>query len=284
MSILIYFAVFWTVFIFTRIFCEIYVPVLVDSYNQWQAQRVGQVADKLEDSFIFLEKKKKVFFIVLPLIMAGLGFLILQNLLGPILGFFIGLGLPGMITKMAKERRIKMFESQLVDSLMVLSSSLKAGLSLIQSLEVLCEEMPPPISQEFGLVLKENRWGVSLEESLRKLRVRMPLEEVNLIVSSILVARETGGELTKVFSRLTETIRNNLKLKEKVATLTLQGKLQGLIMTFLPVAFTLFIYKQNPGHFDIMWQSELGRLLLGVAVFLQILGMYLIKRISTFKV
>ena len=176
-----------------------------------------------------------------------------------------------------------MFQSQLVDSLMILSSSLRAGLSLIQAMEVLCEEMPPPISQEFGLVLKENRWGVSLEESLNKLRERMPLEETNLIVSSVLVARETGGELTKVFARLTDTIRNNVKLKEKIATLTLQGKLQGLIMTFLPVGFTFFIYKQNPDHFNIMLEAELGRILIGVAIFLQLLGMFLIKKISTFR-
>jgi len=149
---------------------------------------------------------------------------------------------------------------------------------------VLCDEMPAPISQEFGLVLKENKWGMSLEESLRKLRDRMPLEEVNLVVSSVLVARETGGELTKVFSRLTETIRNNVKLKEKITTLTLQGKLQGVIMTILPIGFTLFIYKQNPGHFDIMWQTQLGRILVAIAIFLQLLGMYLIKRISTFKI
>jgi tight adherence protein B len=183
-----------------------------------------------------------------------------------------------------KQRRIKKFQGQLVDSLMILSSSLKGGLSLIQSIEALCEEMPPPISQEFSLVVKENTWGVSLDESLRNLRRRMPLEEVNLLVSSVLVARETGGELTKVLSRLTETIRNNVKLKEKIATLTLQGRLQGIIMSFLPVVFTIFIYKQNPGHFDIMLETDMGRTLIIVAIFLQIIGIFFIKKISTMRV
>lgn len=283
MSILISLVVFGAVFILTRLLVNKVVPFLFDIYNQWQAKRVSGVVDKLEDSFIFLEKKKKIFLSVCPLVFAGIGFLLLRNPLGLIVGFFFGLSFPGLMTKIVKGRRIKKFQGQLVDSLMILSSSLKAGLSLIQAIEVLCEEMLAPISQEFGLVLKENKWGISLEESLRKLRERMPLEEVNLIVSSVLVARETGGELTRVFSRLTETIRDNVKLKEKVTTLTLQGRLQGLIMTFLPIGFTFFIYKQNPGHFTIMWESELGRILIGVAVFLQILGIFLIKKISTFK-
>ncbi|MBL7130237.1 MAG: type II secretion system F family protein [Candidatus Omnitrophica bacterium] len=276
--------VFGAVLLITRFLVERLTPILINRYNQWQGERLGRVTDKLEDSFIFLEKKKIVFLSISPFIFAALGFLLLRNFLGPVLGFFFGLAMPGFMTKIAKGRRIKKFQSQLVDSLMILSSSLKAGLSLIQSIGVLCEEMPVPISQEFGLVLKENRWGVSLEESLRKLRRRMPLEEVNLIVSSVLVARETGGELTRVFTRLTETIRNNIKLKEKIATLTLQGRMQGIIMSVLPIAFTFFIHKQNPGHFNIMWESELGRILIGVAVFLQLAGIYLIKKISTCKV
>jgi tight adherence protein B len=167
---------------------------------------------------------------------------------------------------------------------MIFSSSLKGGLSFIQALEIVCEEMPAPISQELGLVLKENRLGVALEESLSGLRKRMPLEEVNLLVSSILVAKETGGELTKVFSRLVETIRNNLKLKEKINTLTLQGRLQGIIMSSLPIIFAFFIYKQDPHHFDIMWESQLGKQLLIGAGIAQLIGMFWIKKISTMKV
>lgn len=283
MTILIFLVIFAAVFLIARHVSEQTVPSSIAKYNEWQSKRVGKVAFKLEDSFIFLEKKKMFFLSVSPLVFAAVGFIAVRNLLGPIVGFLLGLAFPGMMTKFAKSQRIRKFQGQLVDSLMILASSLKAGLSLIQAIEVLCEEMPAPISQEFGLVLKENRWGVNLEESLRRLRARVPLEEVNLIVSSVLVARETGGELTRVFSRLTETIRNNIKLKEKVATLTLQGKLQGVIMTILPIGFTIFIAKQNPGHFNIMWESHLGRMLLGLAIFLQLLGMFLIKKISTYK-
>ncbi len=260
------------------------VPRFLEFYNKTQAKRVSQVSDKLEDSFIFLEKKKVAFLIVSPFLFAGISFLAIRNVVVLILGFFMGLALPGILTNIIKQSRLKKFQGQLVDSLMILSSSLKGGLSFIQAIEVLVEEMPPPTSQEFDLVLKENKLGVSLEESLKKLRKRMPIEEVNLIVSSVLVARETGGELTKVFSRLTLTIRDNIKLKNKITTLTMQGRMQGIIMSILPVVFAIFIYKQNPNHFDIMLETSLGKMLLVGAAVAQIVGMYLIKRISTLRV
>jgi len=167
--------------------------------------------------------------------------------------------------------------------MMIISSSLKAGLSFLQSIEVLCEEMPPPVSQEFGLILSENKLGISMELALKKLRQRIPTEEVNLIVTSILIARESGGNLPLVLSRLTDTIRDNLKLKEKIGTLTLQGRMQGIIMVLLPIGFAYFVYKQNPGHFDVMLQTDIGRKLLGLAIVLQIIGMIMIKKISTMK-
>jgi len=199
------------------------------------------------------------------------------------LGFIVGFSMPNIIIVVAKQQRLKKFRGQLVDGLMIISSSLKAGLSFLQSIEVLCEEMPAPISQEFGLILSENKLGINMEDALRKLRVRIPTEEVNLVVSSILIARESGGNLPLVLSRLTDTIRDNLKLKEKIGTLTLQGRLQGVIMMILPIGFAYFVYKQNPGHFDVMLQTEMGKKLLALAIGLQIIGMIMIKKISTMK-
>ncbi len=253
-------------------------------YDQIQSERTGKIKEQLEESFIFWEKKRLMLVYLSPLIFAAVGFILFRHILGAAAGFILGFAFPGFMVKMAYQTRLKKFQGQLVDGLVMLSSSLKAGLSFIQAIEVLCEEMPPPISQEFKLVLKENKWGLSLEESLVRLRKRVPLEEANLLVSSILIAREVGGELPKVLLRLTNTIRDNLKLKEKVATLTLQGRLQGLIMMFLPIGFGYFVYQQNPEHFTVMWDSSTGRFFLMVAVGLQVLGMILIKRISTIRI
>ena len=201
-----------------------------------------------------------------------------------IIGALIGVDIPSFILKVRLKRRIQKFNDQLLDAINMLTSCLKGGLSLLQGLEVLVEEMPAPMSQEMGLVVRENKMGISLEESLVRLNKRMDLEELGLVVNALLVARETGGELTKVFSRLNVTIRDNHKLKENIKTLTLQGRLQGAIMSFLPIVFVAWVLSVNKHHFDIMMNSDLGRMLLVGAVILQIIGMILIKMFSVIKI
>jgi tight adherence protein B len=283
MLVLITVLFFLSAYLLVRFFVEFALPRLIAIYTARQSKKTDELARKLEESFIFWEKNRLMLLYLAPFVFGAAAFLLFRHIIFVILGFLLGFGFPAFMVRLAHQRRIKKFQSQLVDGLMILASSLKAGLSFVQAIEVLCEELPPPISQEFNLVLKENRWGLSLDESLKRLRQRLPLEEVNLMVSSILIARESGGELPKVFSRLTNTIRDNLKLKEKIATLTLQGRLQGLIMMFLPVGFAYFVYKQNPEHFLVMWQSQTGRMLLFLAVGLQVVGMFFIKRISTMR-
>jgi len=255
----------------------------VEGWRKWQEKQIHQVSTRLDDSFIFVEKRKLVILTGAPVILGVAGY-IFFNIIGGLAGAAVGLILPAFFIASAKAARIHKFQSQLVDTLMVFSSSLKGGLSFVQALEIVCEEMPEPTNQEFGLVLKENKLGVPLEDSLQSLRRRVPTEELSLIVSSILVAKETGGELTRVFSRLVDTIRDKIKLREKMETLTLQGKLQGYIMSFLPIVFTIFVYKQNPEHFEPMMNTDTGKMMLVIAVVLQIVGMFLIQVFGKLKI
>jgi tight adherence protein B len=172
------------------------------------------------------------------------------------------------------------FNSQISDALMILSSCLKGGLSLLQAIEAVAEELPPPISQEFGLMLRENKMGMSLEESFEKLNKRLPSEELNLLTTSILVARETGGDITQLFTTLINTIRAKLKLVDNVKTLSMQGKIQGVVMSLLPIGFTIMVYSTNPHYFDVMLASPIGRVLLIYAVISEIIGIFLIKVFS----
>ncbi len=150
----------------------------------------------------------------------------------------------------------------------------------MQAIEVVVQEMPAPFNQEFGLVLRENKIGVPLEESLRHLHERLHFEELDLVINAILVSKETGGDLTKVLAKLSVTMRDNRKLKETIKTLTLQGKLQGIIMSALPFLFIAWVLTFNRNHFDIMLSSETGRVLLLVAAALQVVGMVLINKFS----
>lgn len=272
------FVVFLTMFVL-----EFALPSVIGKYKKVQTRRVKEFSSKMEDSFIFWEKKKLVMVYLFPLIFGGLGLVLLRHILGFALGFALGIFFPQVLISLSRQKRISEFRGQLVDGLLILSSSLKAGLSFLQAMEVLCQEMPAPISQEFNLILTQMKLGVSMEDALKKLKQRVPIEEINLIVTSILISRESGGDLPNVLSRLVNTIRDNLKLKEKISTLTLQGRLQGIIMMALPFLFVFFIYKNNPGHFDVMLQTQTGRMLLGVAAVLQVVGMFMIQKISTMR-
>ena len=264
----------------------VFAPPLEGRVKDWQVKKEQHVAKELDNMFSYDRTPKSIvrFYFILPPLFGIIGFIIFQSVLFAIIGVFLGLFIPNLILKIRNVRRKQKFNNQILDAIMILSSSLKGGLSLLQALEVLVEEMPAPMSQEIGLVGRENKMGITLEESLRRLGKRMNMEELNLVINSVLVARETGGDLTKVFSRLTVTIRDNRKLKENIKTLTLQGRLQGIVMSILPIVFVLWVWNFNRHHFDNMLQTEAGRVLLIVAVVLQVVGMFLIRKFSAIKI
>ncbi len=267
------------------LFCLALLPFFQEKAKVWQIKKEKQVFEHLEK--LYYDKSPQEImrlYIVMPIAFSVLGIIFLKNILFVIPGILLGVFIPNFILKIREARYRQKFDQQILSAIMLLSSSLKGGLSLLQAFEILVEEMPVPMSQEMGLMVRENKMGISLEESLQHLNDRMKMEELTLVINSILVARETGGDLTKVFSRLTTTIRDNKKLKDNVRTLTLQGRMQGIIMSLLPFMFVGWVLTFNKGHFDIMLQSEIGRVLLFVAAILQILGMFLIKIFSTINI
>ena len=253
------------------------VGIMIRTWDSAQRKRAERTASHFEEMFIFIRRRVVVFlYIILPLALGVLAYIFTENWWVTLAFLAVGALIPLWVVNVMDRRRRKKFIHQLVDGLMIMNSCLKGGLTLVQSFEVLSEEMSAPISQEIALLNREIKVGVPLEEALLRLDRRMPSEEMTLVSSAILVARETGGDLTKVFSRLVETIRDRIKLKELVSTLTLQARLQAIIISLLGPVFFLIVRKINPHHFDIMWEDELGRMLLLIALILQILGIVLI--------
>ncbi|MDD5119840.1 MAG: type II secretion system F family protein [Candidatus Omnitrophica bacterium] len=260
-------------------------PVIMQKIQSWQQKKEAVFAKEMDKMFYDKSPKSIVMlYFILPLIFGPAGYFLTQSHIVMIIGAFIGVAIPNFILKARYKTRIRKFNDQLLDAINMLSSCIKGGLSLLQGLEVLVEEMPAPMSQELGLVVRENRMGIPLEECLNRLDKRMALDELSLVVNALMVARETGGELPKVFSRLTVTIRDNRKLRESIKTLTLQGRMQGVIMSFLPIVFVAWVLSVNKHHFDIMLTDDFGRMLLIIAVILQAVGMLLIKIFSTIEI
>lgn len=254
---------------------------LAGRVGEYQELKILKTAKLLDD--LYLDVKPawlNIAYRVTPLVTALIAFLILNNVIVAVIGAVAGMLLPDFIVKQAKAQRKRKFQNQLVDSLFMLSSSLRAGLSLTQAFETLESEMPPPASQEFGLMMKAHRVGRSLEEALQGLNQRMACEELNLITTAVLVARGTGGDITRIIGQLINTIREKKKLNDKISTLTMQGKLQAYIMSALPVFFAISVRGFNENYFEIFFTDPLGRSLVALIVVLWIVGMILMFKLS----
>jgi len=261
------------------------VPVIWESLYAWRVRGVEAQRTKLREVFVDMDPQKLfIINIVAPTVLSIIGLVVTRSIVGCFIGMGIGLVIPAMIVKNMVSSRKSKFNSQITDGLMILSSCLKGGLSLLQSIEALVEELPPPINQEFGLILRENKMGIALEESFENLNRRMPSDELNLLTTSILVARETGGDITQLFGRLIGTIRAKIKINDQIATLSMQGKIQGVVMSFLPIGFAVMVISFDPNYFDVMLSSPLGRGLMVYAVISELIGMYMIRIFSKVNV
>lgn len=231
-----------------------------------------------------MNKEKLIRYGATMVVMAVAAFVLGGSIYWAPVGLVAGFLVPGILEKMRIANRNKKFFTQLMDGILLLVSCLKAGLSFTQAIEVLVEEMPDPISEEFQSVLKGLRIGITLEDAFEELYKRMPGEELKLVFSAILVARETGGDLPGVLTKLVDTLRDRNKLKENIATYTIQGRLQAVIMGCIPIVFVAVVLKQDPNHFDIMLENDLGRLMLLIAAVFQVLAIVFITKVSTIRI
>ena len=254
---------------------------LATRIEQFQQGKVDTTRKVLDDLFLDIEPRwLKVAYGAAPLGMGLLVFLLTTHIVLALVGMGLGLLAPDLWVRASRVMRRRQFSAQLVDALFILSSSLRAGLSLPQAFEQLESEMVPPASQEFGLMMKGHRLGLTLEEALNRLNERMPSEELKLITTAVLVSRETGGDVTTIIHQLITTIRERKKLEEKVKTLTLQGKLQAYIMSALPILFLFAMHVMNAQYFDLLLNEPTGQTILFMACILWLVGMVLLMRLS----
>lgn len=256
-------------------------PNLASRLRLIMSRRVEEASVQLEDMFMAISRQRlQLLYVIAPLVLGGLLWMTTGHWAAGAVGAVVGLLVPRFVLRMTQRRRAQQFHNQLVDSLLLMSSCLRAGLSMTQSFAVVAEEMPAPISQEFGLVLKEVRMGVNLDEAMDHLMKRMPSDELHMFISTVLVARETGGDVTLVFTRLVVTLRERKKIKEKIKTLTFMAKLQGIIMALLPVAFFLVTVSVNKSHFTFFVNDPDGRMLLLAVIVMQAMSTALFMRFS----
>lgn len=253
--------------------------------ERYQQVKVAKASKALDDLFMEVRPQRlKAIYGLGPLAAGILAYLVSNNLLLSAIAAITGMVVPDLWVRYTRAVRVRRFRVQLVDVLFILSSSLRAGLSLPQAFEQVESEMAPPASQEFGLMMKAYRLGRPLREALEGLNARIPCEELQLISTAILVSQETGGDITGVISQLITTIRERRKFQEKVMTLTLQGRLQAYLMSVLPIGFAAFVRSVSPEYFNVLLTEVQGRLLLAAAIGLWLIGMTLLMKMSRVEV
>jgi tight adherence protein B len=197
---------------------------------------------------------------------------------------WVGFSLPRLIVQLAWQQRIRLFDRQLIDALNLMANSLRSGLNLPKVIEVLVEEMPNPVAQEFGLVVSQQKLGLTIDEALAKMVDRVPSEDLTLAINSILILRETGGDLSETFEVIAATIRERRKVDGKIKAMTAQGKTQGTILFLMPFGLAALIYYLNPGFLTPLFTTRLGWLMILVMLFFQLLGGLWIRKVVTIDV
>ncbi|MFT5426167.1 MAG: tight adherence protein B [Gammaproteobacteria bacterium] len=192
--------------------------------------------------------------------------------------------LPSIFYRSMRKKRLKRFEQQLPDGLAMISGAMRAGASLNIALESLVKEQPAPVSQEFELFLKEQRLGVEFEVSLKKMEKRIPLQDFGMLVTALLINREVGGNLAETMETLGETLRRKAMMEGKIEGLTAQGKLQGIVMTGLPILLGVMLYFMEPESMSKLWTTTIGWIVLGVIIIMETIGYFMISKITSIDV
>lgn len=186
---------------------------------------------------------------------------------------------PKIIIGRRKKDRIKAFDSQLNEGIMIISNALKAGYSFLQALAVASEETIDPFSKEFKKMLKEMNFGISEEEALKNLLERMESEDLRLIMNAILIQKDIGGNLSEILDNIGETIRERQKIQGELKTLTAQGKLSGVIVMLIPFFLGIIIYIFNKEYMMLLFTTPMGLGMLCFSVMNQVFGVLMIRKI-----
>lgn len=192
--------------------------------------------------------------------------------------------LPRLLYASMRRRRLRRFEEQLPDALMMLCGGLRAGVGMTAAMQQLVAEAQAPLAQEFTLLLREGRLGVALEQSLSNLARRMPTQTTILVVSAMRIAGETGGGLAETLERTAHTIRSRLQMEGKIRALTAQGKLQAWVVSLLPLLLMLILDRMEPQAMSHLWHSRLGWAVLAAIGILELFGVLVIRRIVAIDV
>ncbi|HET6892832.1 MAG TPA: type II secretion system F family protein [Pyrinomonadaceae bacterium] len=184
----------------------------------------------------------------------------------------------------ARKKRFDQFLEHLPDALDLMSRALSAGHAFAESLHMVSTEMPEPIATEFRKTYEEQNLGLSLKLALENLTQRMPLLDLRMCVTAIMIQRETGGNLAEILEKVAYTIRERFRILGDLKTLTTSSRMSAWLLCGLPIFVTLVITVMNPEYMSVLWKDPRGHYLIAAAMFMQVTGMLIVRKILNIKI
>ncbi len=200
------------------------------------------------------------------------------------LGAVVSVRIPPIVLDKLKKSRGRKINAQLMDSLILLSNSLRSGMDIVQGFELVAHDMQPPIADEFGLVIKNYRLGTPFEKALEGLDDRVESRMLSYTIKAIIIQRQVGGNLTVIFSRLVENIREESKLEEKLDAMTAQQKIQAMVVGIMPVIMLGVMFMFRPDEMIAFYTTLVGLIVLFGCFCWIMIGMMLIQKLGEVKV
>ncbi len=254
-------------------------------YGTYEQRVASLSAGQLKEMFVFMSPQTIIYLkLAAVVVMALIGFAWTGSFMYGLLFAAAGYGIPQLVIWWKKKKRLEKFEEQLPEGMQNLSNGMKAGFTIVQGIENMVSELAPPISQDFGLAMREYRMGLQLDEALQNMTRRVPSPDLNLVVTAINITRTMGGNLPEMLEKIAFTIRERRRIEGKNRALTSQGKLQGIVVGALPVGLGAVFYVMDPKMMSYMWNTGIGLLLLFIIGVLEILGFVFIRKIINIDV
>jgi tight adherence protein B len=281
--------------VFAMLMSYVLLRALREADQSYASEYTVNTSRQLEDMFLFISPKQMLFisrtialFVFMLFFFAAGGFQSLSALIqGVVVG---GIGAVAALLgqrvflKVLRVRRLERFNHQLVDALNSMSNALKAGFSIQQAFETVVAEGGNPIAQEFGMFLQQLRVGVRFEEALADMDTRIGSEDLTLMTQAIEISRQTGGNLTEVFDRIAETIRERHRIEGKIKALTAQGKIQGRVVGAMPFILAFVLYLMDKEMMLSFFRSSIGIMIVILILIMQLCGALLIRKITNVDV
>jgi tight adherence protein B len=183
-----------------------------------------------------------------------------------------------------RKKRFDSFLEQLPEALDLVSRALSAGHAFSEALHMVSCEMPEPIATEFRKTYEEQNLGLSIKLALENLTQRMPLLDLKMCVTAVLIQRETGGNLAEILEKVAYTIRERFRIMGDLKTLTTSSRMSAWLLCGLPIAVALAVTFLNPDYMSVLWKDPRGHYLIALALFMQITGMLVVRKILNIKI